>query len=179
MFISAALSLRGGVEKVQSALVGKAREHDLAHRSGKIALRARLLRKVADGARALRGAVDRTGERRDQPEQAFHQRRFAAAVLAHHAEVIPRADGKRQMLEQRAVFVAEACVTARKQNIPRSITASLPSKPRNFAASASNRSRPRRSPCARRSASTTAVRCARPVHSLTASATFWLLRSMV
>ena len=110
--------LRGGVEKVQPALVGKAREHDLAHRSGKIALRARLLRKVADGARALRGAVDRAGERRDQPEQAFHQRRLAAAVLAHHAEVIPRADGKRQMLEQRAVLVAEACVTACKQNIP-------------------------------------------------------------
>lgn len=99
------------VEKARAA-VRKAREHDLRDRGGKVALRGRLLGQIPEPALALGGAVDLAGQRGQQTQKRAQQRRFAAAVFAHDAEIVPRADGEGEVLQERLVLVAERNVLA-------------------------------------------------------------------
>lgn len=62
------------------------------------------------------GAVDLAREGREKAEERAQQRRFAAAVLADDAEVVPRADGEGQVLQERFVLVAERDVLAREDD---------------------------------------------------------------
>ena len=109
---------RGGlllrrVEKPHAPAAEKAAAHYLRHRGGKVLLRLCLLGQIADGSAPQgRGAHDLAGQGLQQAQQTFHQRGFAAAVLAH---IVAAVHLKAQVLPHRLALIAQRRVPAVQQ----------------------------------------------------------------
>ena len=101
------------MEEADAAAAEKAAEHHLIHRGGEVLLSPGLLGQIADGA-AAQGVVpdDGAGQGFQQAQQALEQGGFAAAVLAHDAEIVARPDLKAQPLPDSLPLIAQGHVPA-------------------------------------------------------------------
>lgn len=74
----------------------------------KIALYRGLLREIPDLVRGeLRASLNAAAKRGNEPEQRFHQRRFARPVFSDDAEIVALVHGKAELMQHSGCVVAD------------------------------------------------------------------------
>ena len=104
--------LCAAVEGQKPGSADAAREHDLAHACGKVALRARLLRHIADAACRAGVCFHAARVGRGHAEDGLHQRGFARAVFADDGEKFALVHGKAHIVQRQCPLVADGQIFA-------------------------------------------------------------------